>query len=265
MRGRVSFMARSARAGCAALFLGMTGAVFAQGAAVAIAPEATAVLKRMTDYIGGLSQFSASTRNTLEVVTLEGEKLQFDAAAEVAVQRPNRLRAVRNGDQQAQTLYYDGATLTLVDRSGGKERYASLPAPATIEGALDLARAQFDLEAPGGDLLYRDAYALLMEDVVAARYVGTTLVDGVRCHHLAFRGTQTDWQLWVADGAQPYPRKMVITSKWMTGAPQFTMMASDWNAQAKLPAERFTYSPGKGAERVGIVRPAVKNDKEGTR
>jgi hypothetical protein len=258
-------MVRSTRAGCAALFLGLAATAFAQGASVAVDPEATAVLKRMADYIGGLSQFTASTRNTLEVVTLEGEKLQFDAAAEVAVQRPNRLRAVRNGDQQAQTLYYDGATLTLVDRSGGKERHASLPAPATIEGALDLARAQFDLEAPFGDLLYRDAYAILMSDVVSGRYIGTTLVDGVRCHHLAFRGTQTDWQLWVADGAQPYPRKMVITSKWMTGAPQFTMVAGDWNAQARLGADGFTYKPGKGAERIGFVRPAGKADKEGTR
>ena len=70
-------------------------------------------------------------------------------------------------------------------------------------------------------MLYTDVYEGLMAEATQGRYVAMEDVGGVRTHHLAFRGREVDWQIWIEDGDRPLPRRYLITTKWMTGAPQF--------------------------------------------
>jgi hypothetical protein len=63
-----------------------------------IEPEATRLLKRMTDYLGGLESFSLDADNMLEDVLLSGQKIQYDFTSEVLIQRPNKVRVERTGD-----------------------------------------------------------------------------------------------------------------------------------------------------------------------
>ena len=56
-----------------------------------------------------------------------------------------------------------------------------MAAPGTLEGMLDFARDKLDIVAPAGDLLYQNAYDVLMQDVTAAFVVGQSVVEGVRC------------------------------------------------------------------------------------
>ena len=58
---------------------------------------------------------------------------------------------------------------------------------------LDFARESLDIIVPAGDLLYRNAYELLMADVKAGFVVGKAVVGGVRCDHLAFRNADSIW------------------------------------------------------------------------
>ena len=44
-------------------------------------PAATQILKRMTDYLGGLKQFSVHTQNTLEDMLDSGHRVDFDVSA----------------------------------------------------------------------------------------------------------------------------------------------------------------------------------------
>jgi len=60
-----------------------------------IDPKAEKLLRASTDYVAGLQRFSIDTRSTLEVVLKSGQKIQFDNATRVSVQRPNKLRAER--------------------------------------------------------------------------------------------------------------------------------------------------------------------------
>ena len=73
-----------------------------------IEPEAARMLKRMTDYVGGLQQFGLDTAQTMEVVLVSGQKIQFTSAARMVLQRPNKLYAERVGDVVSQSFYYDG-------------------------------------------------------------------------------------------------------------------------------------------------------------
>ena len=217
----------------------------------AIEPRADELLRTMSDYLGKLGTFSAQAESTQEVLLNTGQKIQYGNPALFTLQRPNRLRAERTGELMAQSLYYDGASLTLYQKDCNC--YATTPAPATVEEALDYARLNLDLYAPAGDLLYRDAYSVLMEDVVSGLYLGLGMVDGVACHHLAFRGKSVDWQIWIEQGDRPLPRKFIITSKWMTGAPQFSVILKNWDL-APRPAEGFfTFTPAKDMKKIDFL------------
>lgn len=253
------------------LAVSLPGVVLAEAAVDASDVKARTVLRQMAEHLANLKTFTVKTANTIEVVLVSGQKLQFDSAAELAVARPDRMRAVRIGDLEQQELVYDGKSLTVFNRADGTPYYATVAAPPTLEGALDFARESLDVIAPVGDLLYADAYNLLMEDVISGLYVGPSVVGGVRVHHLAFRGTQTDWQIWIDEGDKPLPRKMVITSKWTTGAPQYTVTSSDWNLAPKLSAAHFRFEAPKDAVKVDFVAPTAakalpgKTSVEGTK
>jgi hypothetical protein len=213
-----------------------------------IDPQAEKLLKASMAYLGSQKRFSADTRSTIEFVTTWGQKLQFDNAVTMAVQRPNKLWAARVGDLVDQVFYYDGKSLTL--HNPGEKVYATVPAPGTLEEMLDFARESLDIVAPGGDFIYRNAFEILMQDVKTAYVVGKGVVEGVRCDHLAFRAPHADWQIWIQEGKQPLPRKIVITSTDVAGAPQFAVVVTKWDLAPKFAEGKFTFTPPKGARTI---------------
>ena len=218
---------------------------------VGITPKAEKLLRASTDFLAGQKQFSLDTRSTIEVVLDSGQKIQFDHSAKLSVQRPNKLRAERTGDLVDQVFFYDGKTLTLHNPS--ENYYASLPAPGTLEEMLDFAREKLDIIAPAGDLLYKNAYEILTEDVESGFVVGKGVVEGVRCDHLAFRAPNVDWQIWIEEGDRPLPRKLVITTRDVVNAPQFTVVTTNWNLDPTFTAETFSFAPPKCPQKVEFL------------
>jgi hypothetical protein len=216
-----------------------------------IDPLATQLLKKSTDFLAAQKRFSAQTRTSFEVVLSSGQKLEFDQRATQTVQRPNKMRADRIGDMTAQSLYYDGKAITLFDP--GDRHYATVAAPATLEGALDLARQKLDLVAPAGDLVYANAYDILMTDVTAGFVVGNSMVEGVPCDHLAFRAPHVDWQIWIRQGAQPLPMKLVITTRDVVNAPQFSVTVTKWDLQPKINDQTFSFTPPRDAKKIEFL------------
>jgi hypothetical protein len=214
-------------------------------------PEAQRLLKASTDFLASQQRISIETRNSLEVVLKSGQKIEFNHKATLSVQRPNKLRAERTGDLVEQLFIYDGKALTLY--SPGTKAYATVAAPATLEGMLDFARTTLDIVAPAGDLIYKNAYEVLMENATQSFVVGKAVIEGVRCDHLAFRTPITDWQIWIQEGAQPLPRKMVITTRDMVNAPQFSVTATKWNLQPRFNASTFAFTPPAGATKVDFL------------
>jgi hypothetical protein len=245
---------RAARLVAALVFI---SAAVAPPAALAqpagIDPQAERLLKASTSFLASQKQFSVDTRSTLEVVLPSGQKIQFDHAARQSVQRPNKLRAERRGDLVDQVFYYDGKSLTL--HNPGEKYYATVAAPGTLEAMLDFARESLDIVAPAGDLVYKNAFEILMQDVTSGFVVGKGVVEGVRCDHLAFRAPHVDWQIWVQEGKQPLPRKLVITTRDVLNAPQFTVVVTKWNLAPKFTADTFSFKPAQAAKKVEFVPP----------
>ena len=112
-------------------------------------------------------------------------------------------------------------------------------------------------DAPGADLLAAKPLDSSTTDVVSGVHVGMTYIDGVQVHQLAFRGKEVDWQLWVTTGDKPLPVRYVVTTKWFTGAPQFTLQLKNWNTAPQSDAARFTFAPPQGARKLDPASVAV--------
>jgi hypothetical protein len=95
-------------------------------------------------------------------------------------------------------------------------------------------------------------YEELMAGVLEAKHIGRGVVEGVECEHLAFRNLDTDWQIWVETGERPLPRKYVITSKAVGGAPQYTLRLRDWKTGVSPAPDTFAFKPPQGSSGVAI-------------
>jgi hypothetical protein len=103
---------------------------------------------------------------------------------------------------------------------------------------------------PFSDLLHSDPYAILTKNVQYGFYAGLTQVEGQRSHHLAFQEKKIDWQIWIEDGVQCVPLKLVITYKTLPGAPQFIAVFSQWDLMAPAPDGMFAANLPSGADRI---------------
>jgi hypothetical protein len=217
-----------------------------------IDPQAEKILRRMSDYLASRQQFTVKAESTLEVVLTSGQKIQFDSPATLEVSRPNKLRAHRKGDLANQEFFYDGKTLTLYNPK--ENLYATTAAPPTIDETLDFAREKLDIIAPASELLYKNAAEKMLKEASSGFVVGPSVVGGVKCTHLAFRGAEVDWQIWIEDGAKPLPRKFILTSKKVTGEPQFIVLIRSWDVGPKFTDKEFTFVPPKGAKKIEFLQ-----------
>ena len=211
-------------------------------------PEADRLLRQMTTYLGSLQSFTVRSNAIDEVVLQSGQKIQFPTESLLAVQRPNRLRSEQVGVANSLAFFYDGKNMTLACK--GENSFATVPAPKTLDATIDKVRKEFQIEAPGADLLYSHPYEVLTEQVTAGRYLGREIIDGVEAHHLAFEGDQVDWQIWIQDGSQPLPVRYVITTKGLKSRPEFTVRLSNWEPGAKVAPIQFMFPDLSGARRV---------------
>ena len=219
-----------------------------------IEPKAVEVLKQMCDYLKNLQQFSVQAEITEDVLLTSGQRIQYARSVEASVRRPDRLRAESVGDTDNRQMVYDGKTITLLDRT--KNFYTTIPAPPELDAALEHAIQSFNLRAPLADLIYTKAYEYLTEGALSGFYVGLSKVQGVPCHHLAFREKDIDWQIWIEDSPTPVPRKFLITDKTAQGL-QFTAVFTKWNTSPQLEESLFTFVAPEKAEKIDILPAAA--------
>lgn len=232
----------------AGVFLLISLAAIPAMSADGIDPDADRILQSMSSYLGGTKAFSMNADVDFEIVGLNGQKLQLSSFIKFVMERPAKFHLTRKAMVADAELIFDGKTLTLHGKN--LNFYAQVQVPGTTDDAIRAFELETGLAAPGADLMFADPYAVLSTGVVSGVYVGTAYVNGVECHHLAFREAKTDWQLWVKAGDEPLPMKYVITSKWVTGAPQFEIRYRDWNTSPKIKGEEFVFSAPEGATKL---------------
>ncbi|MGB3225875.1 MAG: DUF2092 domain-containing protein, partial [Desulforhopalus sp.] len=145
-------------------------------------------------------------------------------------------------------FFYDGEVLTLLGKN--LNVYSQSAVSGTIEDAIVAYEIETGIPAPGADLMFTDSYSVISEGSKSGFYLGTTYVGGVECHHLAIRKAEVDLQIWIKAGDEPLPMKYIITTKWLTAAPQYEIRLREWDTSPNISDQLFEFSVPEGAKKV---------------
>jgi hypothetical protein len=234
-----------------ALGLGVgSGAAQAKPAKPAIDPDAMESLRKMGAFLREQQKFSVRSAMTTDDQLASGQKVQFAGTVELMVRRPDRMRADLRSDLKDQRFYYDGKTFTMFGERVGY--YASFDAPPTL-AELKTVLEKRGIDLPLADLFYWGSDQDKSNEVTAATFVGTSTVEGTACNHYAFRQKDVDWELWVQQGQQPLPRKVVITTTSEKTRPQHSMVLT-WDLSPQLGDDLFAFVPPPQAHRIDFEK-----------
>lgn len=232
---------------CAGLLAVAAAAVGLPGASAAEA-EALALLKGMTTYMAAQQAMSFRYDADLDVVTTEQQRLTLASSGTVSLARPGRVRFTRStGFADIETVF-DGSTFTLLGKKANV--YMQVPFKGTIETMVDELKDKYRRPLPAADLLLPKAYAELTEGVTDVKDLGSGVVGGVECDHLAFRKKDVDFQIWIAQGQRPYPCRYMISSTTVPGSPQYSVQISNFQTGSAGVGQSFSFVPPKGARAI---------------
>jgi hypothetical protein len=238
---------KSAKMSAIVLTVAVAG-IASASAARADEAQAKSLLKAMSDYLAGQKAISFDYDSNLDIVTTQQQKIGLASSGTLTLERPDKLHATRTGGFANVEMVFDGKTLSLLGKNANV--YAQVEAPGTIDHLVDELRDKFHRPVPAADLLMSDPYKELMAPVTDVKDLGSGVIRGVECDHLAFRTKEVDWQIWIAQGARPYPCRYVITSKKVRGSPEYTLDIRGWKAGAEVASEAFKLDIPPGAQKL---------------
>jgi len=221
-----------------------------QSTASAVDPAAIQALKDMGAYLQTLNRFGVSTELTAERVLADGQKLQHAAMADMDVHRPNKLRALMHSARSERELLYDGKTAVLY--APAQKYYSSVGVVDTLDGLVSRLRERYGVEVPLSDLFLWGTPAAPLDKIESAMIAGQDFIGTDLCDHYVFRQGLIDWQIWIASGSKPLPRKVVITNRADEARPQSVSLLT-WNLKPKFTDAVFTFTPPKGSSKIEIV------------
>jgi len=202
----------------------------------------------MSDYLAAQKTISFEYDSNLGIVSTQQQKIGLASSGTMTLERPDKLHATRTGGFANVEMVFDGKTLSLLGKNANV--YAQVEAPGTIDHLVDELRDKYHRPVPAADLLMSDPYKELMAPVTDVKDLGSGVIRGVECDHLTFRTKEVDWQIWIAQGARPYPCRYIITSKKIRGSPEYTLDIRGWNAGAEVASEAFKLEIPPGAQKL---------------
>jgi hypothetical protein len=229
--------------------------------------QATAILKRMADYLAQTKSFSVTIDTGFDTVQGSGQKIEFGETRTVLISRPDRLRVDATKRDGAQSLLiFDGKDITL--HFAQENVYAVEPKPGSLDQAVDYFVNDLDMRLPLAEMLSSKLGEELPKMMHTAAYVEKSFIGGIACDHVAFRSDEADLQVWVAQGDKPLPQRVVITYTRLDGRPQFWAQFSKWNLAPPISASAFVFKPPAGIAKIQfapklVLKQAEELPKEG--
>jgi len=215
--------------------------------------KAMTILKNMSQYLAQAERFSVTIRDAYDAVQQSGQKIEYGEVRKVTVSRPDRLRfEVERSDGEKGLVIFNGKDLTVY--TADKNVYATVARQGSLDQVIKYALEDLKIRVPLAVMLLSTLPSELDNLVVSADYVETTTITDVPCDHVAARTSRgVDFQVWVAQGSQPLPRRVVITYKEEPGQPQFWADLSNWNLAPEVSDALFTFTPPEGADRIQFL------------
>ena len=219
-----------------------------------VSPDAKVILQKMTQQLAQAPGFSVTIRSDYDAIQADGLGIAFGNKHQVSLQRPGQLRidTLRSDGDQDMTLF-DGKTLTAY--KAGDNAYARVEKPGTVDNALVYLVRDLQMTVPLARMLLTTLPQELESKAESVSYVEKDVLTDVPTDHIIVRSADIDFQVWVTQGAQSVPRKVIITYKREQGQPQFRAELSDWNLAPTFKPELFAWMPPKGVEQIPFLAP----------
>jgi hypothetical protein len=243
-------LAKASAAGISAAVLALMLGLGMSSVVIAGEEDARNLVKAMSDYMAAQKVISFAYDANLEVVTKDHQKLALLSSGTVTLNRPDKIRATRHGGFADVEMLFDAKTLTLLGKNANL--YAQIDIPGTVDHLIDELRIKHNKPLPAADLLMTNVYDQLMPHVIDVKDLGSGVIGGVECDHLAFRTEDVDWQIWIAHGDRPYPCQYVITSKLIDDGPQYGIQVSNWKTGDEVAADEFSFKNSTMAKKIDL-------------
>lgn len=218
--------------------------------APAVDPKAEKAMRDMAKLLAGTQRFTLEAEETFDVELARAYRVALTNVRTVTVERPSRFVAQATGDTLHRASWFDGRTLTVLNKQ--KNVYASAEAPGTIDAVLDKIAEDYQVVLPLSDFFYSDPYPTLMDVVLYGKYLGIHLAAGVPCHHLTFGQEGLYWQIWIDAGDKPWPRKLSLAYWEQSSVPRYEATFRRWVADPPRVEGQFVFKAPAGARKIEI-------------
>lgn len=216
-----------------------------------ITPETAAALEAMCAFLRTRPAMAFRAEIAQDQVYPGGQTVQVNRVMNVVFKRPDKLYVRVAGDGRDRLFVYDGKTATRVDFDKGV--YAVLAAPPTVDGLLDMLAEKYGFFAPLSELFASDPCRKALDHVRVGDSLGDHLAVGTSCRHLYFTQHNADWQVWIQNGKQPVPRKLVILDKEKMGWPQYEATFVRFDVHPRIAPGLFRYTPTKKMHKIDFL------------
>ena len=212
--------------------------------------DAKSLLKTMSDYMASQNTISFDYDAEYEVVTKDNQRIALASSGTVAMARPDKIRTTRLGGFAHVESSFDGKTLSILGKNANV--FTQIEIPGTIDHLVDELKDKYHRPLPAADLLLSNAYDQLMPEVIDSKDLGSGVIGGQECDHLAFRNKEVDWQIWIAQGDRPYPCRFIITSKDVAGGPQYSIQVRNWKTGDEAASGDFSFKAPADAKKLDL-------------
>jgi hypothetical protein len=216
-----------------------------------IDPQALQILKRMSTTLGSAKAFTFHSRSVIEIPIRTGQFITMFSSTDVALKRPDKIRARLRGEAPHFDFYFDGTT---VSAFAPKDKVHSImKAPPTIDTMLPELQQETGIRFVSAPLLFTDPYEVLTRRLISGVVVGSAAVNGIPCDHLAFRSPGVNWEIWVETGKRALPWRLAVTFTDRANFPRTLVEFTRWNLHPWLNDRHFVFSKPTGGREIPFV------------
>ena len=216
--------------------------------------QAMDILQNMAKTLAEAKQFSLTLHSSFDAPQKNGQMIEFGAVRNIQVKRPDNLRIdLQRSDGKQRTLIFDGKQIIVHNKTGNV--YSKAEKVGSVDDAVKYIVSILNIPIPLARMFLTNISDEIEQLVDEIDYVELNILTDVPTYHLAVRSRDVDFQIWIAKGNEPLPKRIVLTYKKFKGEPQFRADFSDWNFSSKAAKGPFAFTPPKNAEQVPLLIP----------
>jgi len=225
-------------------------------------PKVSAVLTRMAEFLESTIMFTGTAVYANDVLRTDGHVFEAGGTYDLSVDAPLRAKIVFQDRTGAiSVVVLDGKTLSVGIDIDNQFYYDSIGQPGDITVSLDFLAEDLGVSRPLQGIISANVLTMFGE-VSSGSYVGEATIGGLLCDHLLLHTDTQDIQLWVTQGDQPAPVRVLKVHRESQGRLRESMQFSNWDFSPDLPADLFVLPLPENAERFQFFEDLPDNGAE---